>query len=265
MAIGVEGGRRFRSVLVMKKFNFLGVDMHDATMEETVSEIASRLDANIVTQHVVVNVAKLVQAQTDAQLLAAIASCEIVNIDGMGVVWGARWLGFPVTERVAGIDLFLRLLRFAEERQELVYFLGARESVLDQAVANIKTQYPKIRIAGSHHGYFGDSDGDVVENIRQSGASMLFVAMSSPLKEEFIAKWRDRLGVKFMMGVGGSFDVIAGKTKRAPSAFQRLGLEWFYRLVQEPRRMWRRYLFTNLAFAKLLLREKLRVRPPDAS
>ncbi len=238
--------------------SFLDVSLHPWTMEQTVAEIAHRMDEGIFTQHVVVNVAKLVNMRKDEALREAVTNCDIVNIDGMGVVWGARLLGFPVPERVAGIDLFFHLLKLSIERRESVFLLGARPEVVDQAAKNLQGRYPELCIAGWHHGYFWENEQSVIEAIRSSGASMLFVAITSPKKEQFIHRWQDQLGVKFAMGVGGTFDIVAEKTKRAPRWMQCWGLEWFYRVLQEPGRMWKRYLLTNSQFAWMLVKEKLR-------
>jgi len=241
-----------------ERIDFLGASIEPWTMQETVREIADRLDRGEFTQHVVVNVAKLITMRNDVALRAAISACEIVNADGMGVVWGARILGLSIPERVAGVDLFFQLLTLASERGYPVYILGAKENVINSAVKKLRGMYPRLDIAGYHHGYFGEDEAAVVEEVRRSGAQMLFVAISSPKKEEFISKYREHLGVKFAMGIGGTIDIVAGVTKRAPRWMQRLGLEWLYRVLQEPRRMWKRYLTTNSIYAWLLLREKFR-------
>jgi N-acetylglucosaminyldiphosphoundecaprenol N-acetyl-beta-D-mannosaminyltransferase len=232
----------------------MGVRMNPLTMEETLARITDRLDRGLFTQHAVVNVAKLVNMQTDDRLRESVLSCDLINVDGMGIVWGARFLRFDVPERVAGIDLFTRLLAVAEERGWSVFLLGARDDVVQETASRIANERPKLKIAGWHHGYFWDNEEAVVDRIRSSGANLLFVAITSPRKEQFINRWRDRLGVRFAMGVGGSFDVVAGKTRRAPRWMQDSGLEWFYRLAQEPRRMAKRYLVTNAKFAWMLAR-----------
>ena len=234
--------------------SFLGARMFPWSTEQTLQEISRRLDDEEFTQHVVVNVAKVVNMRTDEGLREAVNGCDIINIDGMGVVWGARLLGINVSERVAGVDLFFSLLELASERGESVFFLGARENVVNEAVRRIQKNYPLLKIAGWHHGYFWDDEETVVNQIADSGATMLFVAITSPKKEQFIHRWRDRLGVKFAMGVGGTFDIVAGKTRRAPVWMQRAGLEWFFRVMQEPGRMWKRYLVTNSKFIWLLIR-----------
>ncbi|MFD1555156.1 WecB/TagA/CpsF family glycosyltransferase [Paraburkholderia silviterrae] len=228
--------------------DLFGTKVDVATMDETVQKIMTRIDRQQFTQHVVVNVAKLVNMQSDEALAAAVSGCDIINIDGMGVVWGARALGYRIPERIAGIDLFDRLLSAAASRRYPVFFLGATEAVLASAVEQCRARYRSLEIAGSHHGYFWGNERDVADVIRRSGARLLFVAITSPKKERFINDWGRELGVDFVMGVGGTFDVVAGKVRRAPLWMQRCGLEWFFRVLQEPRRMWKRYLITNSAF-----------------
>jgi N-acetylglucosaminyldiphosphoundecaprenol N-acetyl-beta-D-mannosaminyltransferase len=237
---------------------FFGVPLHPWTLQETLDEIDQRIREGRFTQHVVVNVAKLVNMQADQVLRAAVEHCDIINIDGAGVVFGMRFLGMKVPGRVAGIDLFERLLDYSESTGRSVYLLGARPKVLKEAVAKVRSKYPRLRIAGYHHGYFWDDQESVVQAIRDSGAELLFVGVSSPRKERFIEEWKADLGVRFAMGVGGSFDIIAGYTKRAPLWMQKIGLEWFYRLLQEPKRMFMRYVSTNAAFAWMLMKERLR-------
>ena len=241
----------------MRKLSFLDCKMHSVTMADTVATIKSRLCGKQFTQHVVVNVAKLVNMQKDQQLKTSVEACDIINIDGMGVVLGARFLGIDVPERVAGVDLFYELLKMAEGEQFPVFLLGATDEVVTETVRRVQEKHPRLPLAGFHHGYFWEDEEAVVEKIKDSGTRMLFVAITSPKKENFINKWQDRLGVDFVMGVGGTFDVVAGKVNRAPLWMQKCGLEWFYRVLQEPRRMWKRYLVTNSKFAWLLLNAKL--------
>lgn len=244
----------------LRKIEFLGAAMHSLSMQQTVSEIDRRIARKTFTQHVVINVAKLIHMRSDSQLRSSVQSCDIINIDGMGVVWGARMLGHEVPERVAGVDLFLELVKLSAYKSYPIFLLGATDDVVEGARRKLEEQFPTAPIVGHHNGYFWDDEAAVVEKIRNSGARLLFVAISSPLKENFIARWKHELGVDFVMGVGGTFDVVAGKVKRAPVWMQRSGMEWVFRLLQEPRRMWRRYLTTNLTFAQLMLEEKLKQR-----
>ncbi|KYC28991.1 Exopolysaccharide biosynthesis protein, WecB/TagA/CpsF family [Sterolibacterium denitrificans] len=242
----------------MQRIDVLGCPMDVASMDETVDLIDSALAGGRFTQHVVVNVAKLVNMRKDLELDASVRECDIINIDGMGVVLGARLLGHDVPERVTGVDLFHALLAMSARRGYSVFLLGARDEVVAETARRVQQRYSGLQLAGYHHGYFWNDEQAMVERIRASGAQLLFVAMTSPKKENFINRWRDQLGVTFVMGVGGTFDVVAGKVKRAPLWMQRWGLEWLYRVIQEPGRMWKRYLVTNSKFAWLLLKEKIR-------
>ena len=241
----------------MKRINFLNVPMDASTMEDTVSVIEDRIIEKKFTQHVVVNVAKLVNIQNDLVLAESIDACDIINIDGMGVVWGARFCGHEIPERVAGVDLFHSLLAMSAERGFSVFLLGAKQDVVEKTTQVVEELYKGLNVAGYHHGYFWNDEASVVKEIRESGAKLLFVAITSPKKENFINKWKDDLGVSFVMGVGGTFDVVSGKVQRAPVFIQKLGLEWFYRLCQEPRRLFKRYMVTNIKFLWMIICSKL--------
>ena len=244
----------------MNKITFMGIQIHSISMDHTIREIEQSILNNAFCQHVVVNVAKVVNMRSNDCLRKSVQSCDMVNIDGMGVVWGARFCGHTVPERVAGVDLFHNLITMSANRDFPVFLLGATEEVLVKTVDTLKTKNPNLKIAGYHHGYFWDEEEAIVEKIQQSGAKLLFVAITSPKKENFINKWQDSLGVNFVMGVGGTFDVVAGKVKRAPVWMQNYGLEWLYRVIQEPGRMWKRYLITNSKFAYLLIKEKFKIK-----
>jgi N-acetylglucosaminyldiphosphoundecaprenol N-acetyl-beta-D-mannosaminyltransferase len=202
-----------------------------------------------------VNAAKLVALREDPWLRELVLACDLVTADGQSVVWASHLLGDALPERVAGIDLMGRLIALAEERGYSVFFLGATPSVLARAVATIRARHPRLQLAGSRDGYFRpDEEPAVRDEIRSAAPDVLFVAMSSPRKEHWVAA-AARLDVGFAMGVGGSLDVVAGDVRRAPPAVQRLGLEWLFRLVQEPRRLLRRYVTTNTRFLLLLTKE----------
>ena len=237
----------------------LGVDVHAATLRQAL-ELCRR--AALTRQPIsigVVNAAKLVHMQSDAALRESVASSDLVVADGMAVVWASRALGRALPERVAGIDLFEELLALAEREGFSVYFLGAEPDVLERAVAVARARHPGLRTAGSHHGYFRpDEEPALVEAIAAARPDMLFIGMTSPKKEIFLARHGARIGAAVCHGVGGSLDVLAGKVGRAPALWQRLGLEWLYRVKQEPRRLWRRYLVTNSQFLWLVARDVLR-------
>jgi N-acetylglucosaminyldiphosphoundecaprenol N-acetyl-beta-D-mannosaminyltransferase len=139
-----------------------------------------------------------------------------------------------------------------------VFLLGAEEPVVKATAEVLQRKYPSLQIAGHHHGFFWNDEAAVVSIIKASGAKLLFVAITSPRKENFIHRWREELGVDFVMGVGGTFDVVAGKVMRAPVWMQRVGLEWLFRALQEPERLWKRYLTTNSQFLAMLVMAKVR-------
>ncbi len=204
----------------------------------------------------VVNVAKVVNMRRDPELDRAVRDADLILADGMPVVWASRLLRRPLPERVPGIDIMFEILKRGMERKYRVYCLGATQEVLATVVERIQTEYAGVIVAGHHHGYFGpDEEERVAEDIRNARPDVLFVAITSPKKEQFQERWRHVIDAPVSHGVGGSFDVMAGKTKRAPRLWQKAGMEWFYRLMQEPRRMWRRYMVTNTLFCGMVLRE----------
>jgi N-acetylglucosaminyldiphosphoundecaprenol N-acetyl-beta-D-mannosaminyltransferase len=236
----------------------LGCEIDRLDMPSTVERCRQLVEQHTVGQQLSVNAAKLVTLHRDPQLRDIASRAALVNADGQAVVWASRILGDPLPCRVAGIDLMAELLGLAEREGYSVFILGARPQVLETAIARIRDQHPHLVIAGYHHGYFDDGggEGDVIrEQMRSVKPDILFVAMSSPQKEYWLDEHGPRLGIPLLMGVGGSIDVIAGITRRAPRLWQQLGLEWLYRLLQEPRRMMRRYLMTNAIFVGLVLRE----------
>jgi N-acetylglucosaminyldiphosphoundecaprenol N-acetyl-beta-D-mannosaminyltransferase len=242
----------------------LGCRLDALTLAETVDAIDHEIAARRFCQYTAVNAAKLVKLQNDSALSAAVAGSELVTADGQAVVWAARLLGEPVPERVTGIDLMDALLDRAQLAGYCVYVLGARPETLSAALLRIRMRYPRLRIAGSQHGYFSPrEEAEVVERIRTAAPEMLFVALETPAKELFLARNRERLGVPFVMGVGGAIDVFAGARKRAPRLLQQLGLEWLFRLAQDPRRMARRYVVGNTHFTWLVLRAFFRRRRPQ--
>ncbi|RTE91986.1 WecB/TagA/CpsF family glycosyltransferase [Bradyrhizobium sp. LVM 105] len=246
---------------------FLGCPIDILTMAETVGLARKAMRSRQRLQHVALNVAKFVNMRSDPVLAADVASSDIVGIDGMGILWGARGLGLPATSRVTGVDLLGELLKVCAQEGFRPYFLGASPAVVQQAAQRVRDKHPSLVFAGVRHGYFSsEQENEVVRDIRSSGADCLFIGMPTPRKERFLAAHRDELGVPFIMGVGGGFDVLAGSVLRAPIHMQQLGLEWLYRIYQEPRRMWWRYARTNTLFAGILTqafaRQALR-RPPS--
>jgi N-acetylglucosaminyldiphosphoundecaprenol N-acetyl-beta-D-mannosaminyltransferase len=237
-----------------KRINFLSIPIDAITMEETLARVEQAIQNGGQIHHTVVNAGKVVLMQDDKELFNSVVSSDLINADGQAVVWGARLLGKKIPERVAGIDLMERLIERAHARKHKIFLLGATEEVISKVVEHYKKIYSSEFIAGYRNGYFNkDEEIEIAKQIGASGAQLLFVAISSPKKENFLYRFKDELKkVNFIMGVGGSFDVVSGKTKRAPRGMQKIGLEWLYRLYQEPLRMWERYTIGNARFILLV-------------
>lgn len=244
---------------VHTRYEIFGLPFDALTMAQAVDRCREAIQCGEYLSIGIVNAAKVMTMRRDAQLKNAVTGCEMVLADGQSVVWASRMLGAPLPERVAGIDLFLELLAEAAHRAYRVYFLGARRDVLARMLDEIYHRFPGLQVAGARDGYFRpDEESSVAEEIRRSGADLLFVGMSSPKKELFLNRWGKATRARVVHGVGGSFDVLAGLTSRAPLWWQRRGLEWLYRALQEPLRLGPRYLKTNFAFIALVARESMR-------
>ncbi|MEQ8219575.1 MAG: WecB/TagA/CpsF family glycosyltransferase [Arenibacter sp.] len=243
----------------MNKINILNTSIHNVSMQETLQIVDNTIAEGKQLHHVVVNAGKIVAMQKDLQLRQSVNESDLINADGQAVVWASKVLGKPLKERVAGIDLMENLVRLAHQKDYRIFFFGAKEEVVKKIVDIYSDQYSPQIIAGYRNGYFKKEEEQfIAKQISESGAHILFVAISSPTKENFLYENKGLLQkVNFVMGVGGSFDVIAGKVKRAPIWMQKVGLEWFYRFAQEPNRMWRRYLIGNSKFISLVIKEAL--------
>lgn len=242
------------------KIDFLGIPLDAISMEQTVNIVNEAIINNVRISHVVINAGKVVLMQKDMELLNSVISCDLINADGQSIVWAVRFLGKKIPERVAGIDLMEKLVTLSYEKKYKCFFLGAREEAVKEVVDVYSEKFGPEIIAGYNHGYFSKSEEPAIaRQIADSGAQLLFVAIPSPRKENFLYKYKDVLEkVNFTMGVGGSFDVIAKITTRAPVWIQKIGMEWFYRFIQEPKKMWRRYLIGNFKFIWLVLKAKIK-------
>ncbi|HEV3294052.1 MAG TPA: WecB/TagA/CpsF family glycosyltransferase [Streptosporangiaceae bacterium] len=238
-----------------------GIGVDPLAMRQAVARCTAAVESGGYLSIGMVNAAKVVAMRRNEQLRQAVSGCGLVLADGQSVVWASRLLGAPLPERVAGIDLFTELLREADRRAYRVYFLGARPDVLRSLLARVGRSYPRLAVVGARDGYFrAGQEAEVAAGIRESRAQLLFAGMSSPKKELFLSHWGHATQASVVHGVGGSFDVLAGITRRAPGWYQDHGLEWLYRAWQEPVRLGRRYLTTNTAFLAVVAQELLRAR-----
>jgi N-acetylglucosaminyldiphosphoundecaprenol N-acetyl-beta-D-mannosaminyltransferase len=239
--------------------NILGIPLWSVTLKQALDLIHEAITEKNFIQIGVVNAAKIVTMNKDPRLKEAVLSSDMIFADGISVVWASKVLNRPLPERVTGIDLMMGMLEKGNTHGYRIFCLGATEEVSRKVAEHIKRDYPGIRLVGRHHGYYQEEEErEIAQRIAAVRPEILLVAMTSPKKEQFMEKWGDQLNVSICHGVGGSFDVFAGKVDRAPERWQRLGLEWLYRLKQEPRRLWRRYLVTNIAFCGLVFSEFLR-------
>ncbi|MHB8490729.1 MAG: WecB/TagA/CpsF family glycosyltransferase [Solirubrobacteraceae bacterium] len=248
----------------------LGCAIDRVDMDQAVAICEKAVQGRQRVQHVAINAAKLVAFRSDPNMRRIVEACELITADSRPVVWASHLVGDALPPYVGGIDLMHQLFASADRHGNSIYVLGAKPDVLETAVRRIRELHPRLKVAGYHHGYFDPADDRrVAAEIAAAKPDMLFVAISSPRKEEFLGGNRDLLDIPFMMGVGGSIDIVAGVTRRAPVWINRIGMEWLFRMLQEPRRLFRRYAVTNSIFIAITLRalawrwlEKMsRVRP----
>ena len=244
----------------------LNGSFHPLTMEQTVAGIVRAIRAGERGYLCTVNVAILMMMRTDAELQRFVANARWVVADGQPLIWASKLGPRTLPERVTGVDLIEELAEAAQREGIGVYLLGAERSTLEATVAALRARFPRLDLRGYADGYFGPAEAAArARAVAQSGAKLLFVAMGVPRQERFIAEHWSQLGVNVAIGVGGSFDVISGLRQRAAPWMQKVGLEWAFRLAQEPRRLFRRYLLTNSQFLWLLSRELVGLGPAPSA
>ena len=240
-----------------QRLRVLGVPVDAVGLSDTLAWVEKRVASREPGAHVCVNAANVVRAHDDSDYLALLERADLIGADGQPLVWGARLLGQRLPERVTGIDLMERVLTRARESRWRVYLLGGRDHVVTRLADRLAAE--GLEIVGRQHGYFDSRDEDrIVSDLRGCEPDVLFVGMPTPVKERFIIDRASAAGVPVSIGVGGSFDVLAGELRRAPRLLQRCGLEWLFRLAQEPRRLFGRYAVTNTKFVALLVVAMLR-------
>jgi N-acetylglucosaminyldiphosphoundecaprenol N-acetyl-beta-D-mannosaminyltransferase len=228
------------------------------------TELVDYLDKSLTENHKPilisgVNAYAIVQSYEDKIYHDYLLNSGVVNIDGISVVMALRFLGHNVKERVSCPDLFHELVKLAQKNQYSIYLIGSKYEIVSEAARNLQLRYPGLQVAGYESGFFDEEkEVKLAEDLNLKKPKMVFLGMPSPKKEAFAFRYAEKLNIPLILGVGGLFDIEAGMIKRAPLWTQRIGMEWFYRFIQEPRRMWRRYLIGNLRFISLVLRERIR-------
>ena len=217
------------------RINILGVGFDNVTMAEAVArgcELLEREGAH----YVVTPNPEIVEAcRADAAAMAAVNGADLVLPDGIGVIYGAKMLGTPLKSRVPGIEFGAAMLAHCAQTGKKVFLLGAKPGVAEQAAKNLSAKLPGLTVAGTHDGYFTDSD-TVAAEIRASGAELALVCLGAPKQEKWMAQYGAATGAKLLLGLGGAMDVFAGVAQRAPEFYCKHNLEWFYRLVKNPSR-----------------------------
>lgn len=245
----------------IKKISIFGVPFSTLNMRDTVEYLTQVVERRDSYHVITANPIMVMAAVNDEKMMRVMKQADLIVPDGAGIVWAANYVNEPLPERVTGFDLIHELMRVGEQRRWRVFLVGTTQEIITEAARNLKLQYPLVEIVGVQNGFFGPAEDDeVVNRIAEAAPDLLFVARSATTQEPWIAQFRDRLNVPIMMGVGGSFDIISGKMKRAPVLFQKLRLEWFYRLVKEPSRYKRMLALPK--FVVKVMRERENVTKP---
>lgn len=237
------------------KIIILGVPFSKMSMKETIDEIENRVKGNNEELFKIItgNPEIVLSAQKDNEVKRILEEAEMITADGVGIILAAKWKKQPLPERVTGIDLLLEALNRGSKEEWSFYFFGSSEEVNQKAVENIMVKYPGVKIAGRHNGYFDPAEeGKILEDIQRAKPDLLIVALGAPRSEIWINKNKAILNAKVAFGVGGSLDVISGKVKRAPQIWQKLKIEWLYRLLIQPSRIKRQTALPVFACKSLI-------------
>ncbi|WP_409343758.1 WecB/TagA/CpsF family glycosyltransferase [Paenibacillus sp. MBLB4367] len=245
--------------MTIPKVSIFGVPISKLGMSETVQMLADAIESGRPHQIITANPIMVMTALEQPAYMAMMKRAEVIVPDGAGVVWASGYVGNPVKEKVAGIELVHELAKMAERTGWRMYLMGASEEIITAAAEKLKQKYPRLELIGYRDGFFGENqDQDVIRDIREAKPDILLVGRSADKQEPWIDRYKEALNVPLIMGVGGSFDVISGKLKRAPNFWIKLRLEWFYRLMQEPWRYKRMLVLPK--FAWKVIREKENVQ-----
>ena len=226
---------------IKEPVKILDVPVHPLTMQEAVSALEESIANGEQAFVVTANAEIIMMCQQDAEYKKIVSQdAQLVLADGAGAVWAGRHLGYKVPERVAGFDLYCNLLKEAAVKGYKAYFFGGSPGIAEAAKAKSEELYPGVQVVGYRNGYFQEEESQaIIDEINDSGADMLFAALGAPKQEKWLVRYRDQLKPKVLMGIGGSFDVFAGKMERAPKWMQDASLEWLFRLYKQPSRFMR--------------------------
>lgn len=233
------------------------VDVLD--FQQTIDLVEKYVDTKTPLHLMGVNADKIIEANKNERMKQIINSCGVINADGASVIIASRFLKRPLPERVAGIDLMQNLIKLSVKKEYSIYLLGGKQEIVERTAKVLKKQYPMLKLAGIHNGYFEESDWPLIsDELKKLKVDFVFVGITSPLKEYLIEYLQEDGNESVFMGVGGSFDVISGELLRAPIWMQKANMEWFFRMIQEPKRLFKRYLIGNIIFIKKILMEKIK-------
>ena len=239
------------------RITILNTTIDVLSFQETVDLVEEYVKKKIPLHLMGVNADKINELNKNERLKQIINSCGIINADGVSVIKASKFLGKPLPERVAGIDLMQSLIELCEKKGYSVYLLGAKQEIVENTAEILKKKYPKIKIIGIHNGYFKENDWpEISKELQDKKPDFVFVGITSPIKEYLIEFLQSDGNNCVFMGVGGSFDVISGAIRRAPLWMQKSGMEWLFRVIQEPKRLFKRYFIGNTVFIKSAIKEK---------
>lgn len=257
---GKSGIREVKQEVVLSKkprITILNTQIDMLNVQETIDLVEQYVLTKTPLHLIGVNADKINELNHNERLKQIVNSCGVINADGASVIYASKFLGTPLPERVAGIDLMIKLIEISEQKKYSIYLLGATQEIIEKTAKVLLQKYPKLNLVGIHNGYFHENDWpDISAELKAKNPDFIFVGITSPLKEYLVEYFQDD-GIKgVFMGVGGSFDVISGKIPRAPKWMQKLGFEWLFRMIQEPKRLFKRYLKGNSMFIKAVINEK---------
>lgn len=239
------------------RITILNTTIDVLNVRQTIALVEQYVEKKIPLHLIGVNADKINEMNKNEKLRQIVNSCGVINADGASVVMASRFLNKPLPERVAGIDLMQSLVALSERKGYGIYLLGARQEIVEKTAEVLREEHPKLNIVGVHNGYFKEADWQQISNeLKNVAPDFVFVGITSPLKEYLVEYLQDDGNTCVFMGVGGSFDVISGKISRAPLWIQKMNMEWFYRMLQEPRRLFKRYFVGNWIFIISIIKEK---------